>query len=135
MRSIGRVCLLSIVLVLPFAGCVDATQELNTAARDGDLGVAEKMLAKGADVNFQNGEGKTALLLAAEGGHTEVVRAILEAGADVDTKDGNGCTSLTLAAAKGHADSVELLLGKGAQVDPQLCCRVRLHCNCRESSQ
>ena len=33
---------------------------------------------------MQQGEGKTALMLAAKGGHTETVKALVEAGADVD---------------------------------------------------
>ena len=32
---------------------------------------------------MQQGEGKTALMLAAKGGHTETVKALIEAGADV----------------------------------------------------
>ena len=116
MRSIDSVGWLFILLVLPLVGCVDATQELTTAAREGNLAVAEEMLAKGADVNFQDGEGKSALMLAAESGHTEVVRVLLEAGADVDSKDGNGCTALTLAAARGH-----VAVGSGARAGPPRC--------------
>src|SRR3989442_5750223 len=45
------------------------------------------LLANGADVNFQNEDGDTALLTAARGGDLETVRMLLAKGADVRSEE------------------------------------------------
>ncbi|MBO8450903.1 MAG: ankyrin repeat domain-containing protein [Spirochaetes bacterium] len=68
-----------------------------------------------ADVNAEDPDGGTALMIAAYDGHADVVRLLLDAGADVNAEDQNGSTALMLAAEEGHEDIVRILTEAGAQ--------------------
>ena len=88
------------------------------------------LLAKGANVNAKDNEGKTVLMWAVDpqlSGSIEKVQALLEKGADVNAKDNNGRTAL-MWALSGHErfvsdifnpPIVQLLLEKGADVNAQ----------------
>ena len=63
--------------------------------RASSLGHAETtalLLEAGADIDTQEQNGITALMLASLGGHTEIVRMLLEHGADIDVTDNEGMT-------------------------------------------
>ena len=78
------------------------------AAYGGHVSVIKLLLEAGADPNLAQGEGVTALTLAAEHGHAEIVQLLLEAGADKHYRTFVG-TAAELAARNGH-DDVESLL-------------------------
>jgi serine/threonine-protein phosphatase 6 regulatory ankyrin repeat subunit B len=63
-----------------------------------NIDVAQLMVAAGADVNTRDGEGASALYLAAVEGHDAVVRLLLDHGADVNQPDVMGLTPLHAAA-------------------------------------
>ena len=65
----------------PYAG-LEPSWPINQAAWGGHAGVVRLLLAAGAKAHAPEGEGQTALTIAAEKGHTEVVRLLLAAGAD-----------------------------------------------------
>ncbi|MBC8472325.1 MAG: ankyrin repeat domain-containing protein, partial [Planctomycetes bacterium] len=116
---------------------------LHFAAEAGQTDVVKFLIAKGADVNAENINGRTPLLFAAFGadkGHKEVVELLIENGADVSLyvaarlgdvaraksliEDGAdvdaemwGQTPLHAAATKGHKEIAELLIAEGAEVD------------------
>jgi ankyrin repeat protein len=69
---------------------------LNWAVRNGHAGVAQVLLAKGADVNAKDGDGRTALMQAAREGDIEIARILLAAGADVNAQDRRGQTALVM---------------------------------------
>ncbi|CAF3466677.1 unnamed protein product, partial [Fusarium graminearum] len=83
------------------------------AAGEGHLGVIEKLLAAGADVNAAAASeyGRTALQAAAWGGHLEVIEKLLAAGADVNAN------ALQAATERGHLEVVNKLLAAGADED------------------
>ena len=112
-------------------------EKLLEAARQGDSDTVRRLLAAGADVNWQDARGDTALSSvlnpswpAGEGpppflkGHRDVVRRLLAAGADANWQTGSGFTVLR-AAAGGcvpnfpHSEILQLLLAAGADVNRQ----------------
>ena len=71
----------------------------------------------GADVEAQDEQGATALIVAAKGGHNNVVVELLNAGADVEAQDEGGATALIVAAKAGHDRVISILLNRGANVE------------------
>uniref|UniRef100_A0A8B9ZHW6 Ankyrin repeat domain 33 n=1 Tax=Anas platyrhynchos TaxID=8839 RepID=A0A8B9ZHW6_ANAPL len=75
------------------------------------------------DVNQQDKEGNTALMMAAQAGHITIVNYLLNyfPALDLDRRDGRGLTALMKAAVQGQEDCVAALLLAGADlqaVDP-----------------
>ena len=68
----------------------------------------------GVDVNCEDGEGNTALLLAAKFGSVSAIRSLLHAGANVDRPNAKGATSLYYAAKYGEDECLSILLQAGA---------------------
>ncbi|XP_031690504.1 caskin-2 isoform X7 [Oncorhynchus kisutch] len=105
-------------------------QDLLQAVKTGDLPSTQKLLAKlkasrnkllgstkRLNVNYQDGDGFSALHHAALTGTTDLLSVLLEAQATVDIKDRNGMRPLHYAAWQGKADSVLMLLRAGAGVN------------------
>jgi ankyrin repeat protein len=93
---------------------------LSMASRYGNLNEVQKLLDEGADVNWTNECGCTALYYACFKGHVEVVQLLLDRGAQMDIQDdSDGTTSLMMAIQFGHVEVVKLLLDRGALIDIQ----------------
>jgi ankyrin repeat protein len=93
-------------------------QAANGAASGGKLLLACVLVSVfGANPNFQDGKGKTALHYACISGHSVAASVFLRHGADPDMCDGDGATSLQLAAARHAVVVAALLLDHGAQVN------------------
>jgi len=90
---------------------------LITAVESGDTAQVESLLAKGADVNAKDEDGRMAFMFAAGEGHPSILEVLLAKGADVNAKDKNDRTALFFAASKGHPSIVKALLAKGADVN------------------
>ncbi|KAK4222934.1 ankyrin repeat-containing domain protein [Podospora fimiseda] len=70
------------------------------------------------ELDLGDGEGLTALYLAASGGHVRVVKSLIKAGADINCLSKGNLTPLYGASKQGHARIVEILLGeKGIHLD------------------
>jgi uncharacterized protein len=74
-----------------------ATAALHIAAEVDEAWYATTLLARGADANARDDEGRTALLRAAARGRHEVVRALLSAGADPRACGADGATAYEVA--------------------------------------
>jgi ankyrin repeat protein len=95
--------------------------ELNAAARKGDVAAVKALLDKGISPDAKWRYGMTALFPAAERGHMEVVKLLVERGANVNVADRfYNATPITWALGKGHMEVVMLLLERGAANSPQV---------------
>jgi ankyrin repeat protein len=102
-------------IALLAAAAALSDRALLDAAKRGDVAAVRQALKEGADPNFAQGDGLTALHLAAEAGQLEVTKVLLAARANVHAKTRIGAyTPLHLAAGAGHVDVVTALLEAGA---------------------
>lgn len=90
-------------------------ENLLEAAKLGNLPKVKRLLDAGAEVNFKNKDGITALMVASARGHTEIVQALLAKGAEVNTQDKDGVTALMYANTVDHREVKELLIKAGAK--------------------
>ncbi len=95
-----------------------SVEEVFAATLAGQGDIVSRALQNGFDVNRQNAEGRTLLMMAAFNGHTMVARMLLQAGAKVDMQDKNdGSTALMFAASGPSLETVKLLLENGADIN------------------
>ncbi|WP_339041993.1 ankyrin repeat domain-containing protein [Spiroplasma endosymbiont of Apeira syringaria] len=88
----------------------------------GDLEALKVLLENGADVNYEDQDGNTSLMLAAESGFLEVVKVLLENGADVNYESQkNGNRPLMLATRRGNFEIVKHLIDNGADISYKDC--------------
>jgi ankyrin repeat protein len=92
------------------------SEELLNASMGTNVVKIRELLAAGADVNYKNEYGRTALILAAGKGRTEILKLLLGFGAYINHVTNNKYTALILAANNGHTDTVQALLQAGADI-------------------
>ena len=83
-----------------------------------DVELVELLIAAGANLEYKDKEGTTALILAARKGSATNLRALLTAGAKVDARGKNGTTALHEAVREMELEAIEILLDAGA--DPMI---------------
>ncbi len=117
----GMLIVAGLTLVAIQPACTNApdSDELITAAYQGDTTKVKALLTKGFDVNRQSINGATALFVAAQYGHTEVVQILLTNKADMNLQRNDGMTALIWAALNGQTEVVQLLLANKADVHVQ----------------
>lgn len=91
--------------------------QLEDAARSGDLKKLSALINSGIDVNAKGSDGQTPLMAAAAMGNTHAMEMLMGAGARVDEPGADGKTALMKAIHTGQDDSVDLLLKNGADVN------------------
>ena len=90
---------------------------LHVAAYDGDQAWVKSILENkniDIDINEQDYEGRTALMLAAQKGHSAVVAELVKAGTDVNVNDRKGMTAVLLA---WNYDVIRQLIWKNGDVE------------------
>lgn len=93
-----------------------AESPLHAAAWTGDIKRVKRLIADGADVNWRDSSGETAIFGAASWGHAATVRYLLQAGARHDIAEDHGYTALHWAASHGNRQTVQVLLDAGADI-------------------
>ena len=96
-----------------------ANNSLHEAARDGNIDAIELLLKKHVDINVDDKNGVTALMLASGNGHTQVIELLLKGHPDINLQAKNGVTALILASLNGHIMIVDLLLKEHANINTQ----------------
>lgn len=85
--------------------------DLIDAVRHGDAQSCASLIAKGADVNFQDAGNNTPLIWAASYGNYEIAAMLVQAGADAAVKDISGHTALDWAKTHDNSALVSLFTG------------------------
>ncbi len=92
----------------------DNRTALSFAAGNGNLQIADVLLAHGADPDHRDRFGNTALHWAATDGHAEMIRRLIEAKATLDAQNKQGITALMLAIGNNRTGAVRVLIEAGA---------------------
>ncbi len=109
------------VTILMFTAVLSAcTQGVNEslihAAKKGDLGKVESLIANGADINFIAKDGSYALEVATSENRSDVVRVLLAKGAKFHQIPGKMMPP-EIAASKGYMDTLNVFLDSGYNVN------------------
>ncbi len=89
-------------------------KQLMRAAQDGNIEKIGAMIKLGADVNFKDDFGDSALTLAADRGDLDVIKYLAENGADLLITDEDGKTAFQIATDRNHQEIREFLREKDA---------------------
>lgn len=95
----------------------ELNRELGLAVMDGDLKKVKLLLSKGADLNYRDDEGFTALMLSITNERSDIFRYLLDQGADVNIEDGDNFTALTHSLDYNDIEATRSLLAHGADVN------------------
>ena len=98
------------------AACMYVDRDLLQWSREGDFERLQQMLSEhpGVNVNCEDIDGWTPLLLAIKYGHVKIVPLLLDAGANVKHKTQTGKSALLLATAHNESALINTLLKYGA---------------------
>jgi hypothetical protein len=89
-------------------------KQLIRAAQDGNVERAGAMIKLGADINFQDEFGDSALTVAADNGRLEVIKLLADHGADLLITDEDGNTAFQIATNRNFQDIRDFLREKDA---------------------
>ena len=76
-----------------------------------------RLLNQGANKDYQDEYGNTALIKAAEKGHRDLVKKLITKGVDVNLAKIDGVTALHLEVLNNHINIVKLLVNNGANIN------------------
>lgn len=87
------------------------------ASENNNLNVLKCLIKAGADLNVQDANGKTALMLAVGNNQIDAVKELIKEGAKLNIKDKKGNTALSLAVINNNIDIVKELINAGSKLN------------------
>lgn len=87
------------------------------AVMNGDIDTVNVLIRDKVDLNVQDAQGNTAVMVAAELGYNSILELLIKNNAGVDMKNNDGNTAVTLAVLHSHCDTVKMLLAAGANIN------------------
>ena len=84
-----------------------------------NLNLVSDLIVLGANLDWQDSSGSTALHRCAYWNHPDIARILIDAGADVNLQDNDGWTALHVCAYQYHPDIARILIDAGADVNIQ----------------
>ena len=97
---------------------IAVNEQLLQAAARKDTDAAAQSIADGADINIQDDEGRTALMLATYNQDVRMAKVLIDAGANVNIQDDILNSPFLYAGAEGYLDLLKLTIDAGA--DPKI---------------
>jgi uncharacterized protein len=91
-----------------------ANEQLNRAAELGDTAAIFDLLQKGANINAQDEQGRTAVMAATHANQVQTVQALIQAGAYINIRDNRSDNPFLYASAESLLDIVNLTIEAGA---------------------
>ena len=82
--------------------------------REPNLNLVSDLIVLGANLDWQNNDGWTALHWCAYFNHPEIAKMLLDAGADVNIQDEDGYTALHVSAFNNRIEITQVLIDAGA---------------------
>ncbi|MBU1106060.1 MAG: ankyrin repeat domain-containing protein [Candidatus Riflebacteria bacterium] len=124
LKKTAFVCVFGITLILAFASA-SFGQDDNTALNKQFLGTIvsgtvdqiSRLLENGADVNFCDGEGRTALHYAVHAKKLEIIELLLAEKPDLTLRNKQNLLPLHQAALENFPEAIRLFLAEGVPVD------------------
>ncbi len=104
---------------MPTTTVTNQQNEIDLAARSGQVGRVEEILKTGYNINSKNEKGHSILMLAAYNGHYNLVQFLISQGADINSMDYSGSSILMGVVFKGHNQIFDLLVKAGANLELQ----------------
>ncbi|GFO11587.1 serine/threonine-protein phosphatase 6 regulatory ankyrin repeat subunit c [Plakobranchus ocellatus] len=102
---------------------VTYTFPLHEATSAGDEITVRMLIDYGAQLDFTDSDGNTAVMLACAGSSLDVLCLLLKAGADLDLTDFNDRSALVIAAALNKTDMMHLIFENGGQISERMLLR------------
>ena len=97
----------------------DVNTELFLACKNNDLKSVKELLADGANANYQDNYGDTALITICgnDKPNIDIIDTLIAAGANINIKANDGWTALMVAVDKNYTDISLKLINRGADVN------------------
>lgn len=110
-------CLLCLIAPLASTNELSVTQEWINAIEQRNTSSLKRLLPVIDNINYQDAEGKTALMVAAVTGDNELLKQLLRSDCQVDLTNHRGGTALMYAAARNQLPSTQSLINHHANIN------------------
>ncbi|MEX0345787.1 MAG: ankyrin repeat domain-containing protein [Rhizobiaceae bacterium] len=103
--------------VPPSAGQVERYEGLMKAAHDGDIDAASRAISAGADLEARDGNGRTAVHIAAFASQADMIAYLAKSGADMNALEHDAYDAVTIAAVANDLPTLRAALEAGNRPD------------------